>query len=72
MLRGEDDYEDYFEDTMRAGHYENNKKAVDLMLRSSNSIIRDLLTREVDFERNERRSGIYQRRSSLSAEDLFS
>lgn len=49
MLRGEDDYEDYFEDTMRAGHYENNKKAVDLMLRSSNSIIRDLLTREVDL-----------------------
>ena len=39
---------------MRAGHYENNKKAVDLMLRSSNSIIRDLLTREVDFERNEK------------------
>lgn len=26
MLRGEDDYEDYFEDTMRAGHYENNKR----------------------------------------------
>ena len=26
MLRGEEDYEDYFEDTMRAGHYENNKK----------------------------------------------
>ncbi len=25
-LRGEEDYEDYFEDTMRAGHYENNKK----------------------------------------------
>lgn len=24
MLRGEDDYKDYFEDTMRAGHYENN------------------------------------------------
>ena len=23
MLRGEDDYENYFEDTMRAGHYEN-------------------------------------------------
>ena len=43
MLRGEEDYEDYFEDTMRAGHYENDKKAVDLMIRSSNSIIRDLL-----------------------------
>ena len=43
MLRGEDDYDDYFEDTMRAGHYENNPKAVELMIRSSNSIIRDLL-----------------------------
>ena len=41
MLRGEDDYEDYFEDTMRAGHYENNKRAVNLMIRSSNDIIRD-------------------------------
>lgn len=53
MLRGEADYKDYFEDTMRAGHYENDKKAVDLMLRSSNSIIRDLLTRNVNFERNQ-------------------
>lgn len=53
MLRGEEDYEDYFEDTMRAGHYENNRRAVDLMIRSSNSIIRDLLTRSVEFERNE-------------------
>ena len=39
MLRGEEDYEDYFEDTMRAGHYENNKKTVDLMIRSSNLVI---------------------------------
>ena len=39
MLRGEDDYENYFEDTMRAGHYENDKRAVDLMIRSSNEII---------------------------------
>ena len=49
MLRGEDDYENYFEDTMRAGHYENNKRAVDLMIRSSNDIIRDLLRYHVDF-----------------------
>lgn len=52
MLRGESDYEDYFEDTMRAGHYENDKRAVDLMIRSSNSIIRDLLARNVDFQRD--------------------
>ena len=53
MLRGEEDYNDYFEDTMRAGHYENNKKAVELMIRSSNSIIRDLLHRKVTFARGE-------------------
>ena len=51
MLRGEDDYDDYFEETTRAGHYENNPKAVELMIRSSNSIIRDLLNRHVDFAR---------------------
>ena len=51
MLRGEDDYKDYFEDTMRAGHYENNERAVDLMIRSSNDIIRDLVSRKVDFAR---------------------
>ena len=49
MLRGEDDYKDYFEDTMRAGHYENNERAVDLMIRSSNDIIRDLVFRKVDI-----------------------
>ena len=40
VLRGEDDYEPYFEDTMRAGHYENRKESVDLMIRTSNGIIR--------------------------------
>lgn len=53
MLRGEDDYENYFEDTMRAGHYENDRKAVDLMIRSSNSVIRDLIRYGVSFEHEE-------------------
>ena len=53
MLRGEEDYEDYFEDTMRAGHYENNKKTVDLMIRSSNLVIRELIRIGVRFERDE-------------------
>lgn len=51
MLRGEGDYQDYFEDTMRTGHYENDSDAVELMIRSSNSIIRDLLRLGVDFNR---------------------
>lgn len=51
MLRGETDYADYFEDTMRAGHYVNDEKAVELMIRSSNGIIRELIRLGVDFER---------------------
>ena len=54
MMRGEVDYPDYFEDTMKAGHYVNDEKAVELMIRSSNSIIRELLRLGVDFERDEK------------------
>ena len=76
MLRGEEEYEDYFEDTMRAGHYENNKRAVNLMIRSSNDIIRDLLWRNVDFVRAEdgelafTREGAHSRPRILFHEDI--
>ena len=52
MLRGEEDYDNYFEDTMKAGHYENNKASVDVMIRSSNQIAQDLIGYGVDFERD--------------------
>ena len=35
VLRDEADYKSYFEDTMRAGHYENRRESVDIMIRSS-------------------------------------
>ncbi|MGN0243932.1 MAG: L-aspartate oxidase [Lachnospiraceae bacterium] len=53
MLKNEADYPKYFEDTMRAGHYENRKESVDIMLRSSQDVIRDLLDYDVDFQRDE-------------------
>lgn len=53
MLRDEEDYESYFEDTMRAGHYENRKESVDIMIRSSQEIIKDLVNYGVKFEMNE-------------------
>ena len=43
MLHDEDDYDSYFEDTMKAGHYENRKESVDIMIRSSREIIQDLI-----------------------------
>ena len=36
--RDDDDYESYFEDTMKAGHYENRKESVDIMIRSSRAV----------------------------------
>ena len=50
MLRDESDYDSYFEDTMRAGHYENRKESVEIMIRSSQQIIRDLVGYGVEFE----------------------
>lgn len=57
VLRGEEDYDSYFEDTMRAGHYENRKESVDIMIRQSNEIINDLIGYGVDFEKE---NGEYQ------------
>ncbi len=42
VLKNDDDYDSYFEDTMHAGHYENNKESVDIMIRSSRDVINDL------------------------------
>lgn len=52
MLRGEEDYDSYFQDTMKAGHYENNKASVDLMLRSSEQVVKELIHLGVEFERD--------------------
>lgn len=38
---------------MRAGHYENNKESVDIMIRSSPEVIRDLVDYGVEFEKND-------------------
>ena len=53
MLHDKDDYDSYFEDTMKAGHYENRKESVDLMIRSSREIIHDLIGYGVDFQKQE-------------------
>lgn len=50
VLRNNDDYERYFEDTLRAGRYKNNSQAVEVLIRSSRSIIEDLVKLGVNFE----------------------
>ena len=51
MLKDDADYESYFNDTMRAGHYENDRGSVDIMIRSSQDLVRDLLSYGVEFQR---------------------
>lgn len=48
VLHDDDDYDSYFEDTMRAGHYENRKESVDIMIRGSQDVIHDLIGYGVD------------------------
>ena len=75
MLRDEADYESYFEDTMKAGHYENRKESVDIMIRGSRDIIRQLVEYGVDFEKkgNEflfTREGAHSKPRILFHEDI--
>ena len=49
VLKSEDDYDSFFEDTMRAGHYENRKESVDMMIRSSRTVIDELVHYGVCF-----------------------
>ena len=76
MLRDEDDYDGYFEDTLRAGHYENDVISVELMIRGSKDVINDLISYGVDFKRNEdgslafTREGAHGRPRILYHEDI--
>ncbi len=66
VLRGPEDYDSYFEDTMRAGHYENRRESVDIMLRESRQAIDTLLDLGVRFEKNADGSLKYTREGAHS------
>ena len=51
-LQGDGDYESFFEDTLKAGHGENNPDAVECMIRSSIDTINELVSLGVDFTKN--------------------
>lgn len=50
-LQGQDDYESFFNDTMAAGHGENNRRIVDCMINSSIETTDELISLGVDFAR---------------------
>ena len=53
VLKTEDDYDSFFEDTLKAGHYENRKESVDIMIRSSREVINELIDYGVEFARED-------------------
>ncbi len=52
VLRDENDYDSFYEDTMRAGHYENTPESVDIMIRESRRVIEDLVSFGVRFKKS--------------------
>lgn len=65
-MLGEKDYDLYFEDTMKAGRYENNKESVRVMIQSSRQIIEELIDFGVDFEKDEDGNLLYTREGAHS------
>lgn len=51
VLKDDADYDSFYEDTMRAGHYENRPESVDMMIRSSRAVIQELIEYGVEFAR---------------------
>ena len=54
VKRGEGDYESFFNDTLKAGHYENDKNSVEIMINNSEDVVKDLLDIGVQFNRDEK------------------
>ncbi len=53
VLKDKNDFDDYFEDTMRAGHYKNRKESVKIMIEESPQIIEELIGFGVEFDKDE-------------------
>lgn len=76
MLRNEEDYQSYFDDTMKAGHGENDPVSVEIMIRSSQDVIRDLVSYGVEFAKSEdgalafTREGAHSHKRILFHEDI--
>lgn len=76
VLRDENDYDSFMEDTLKAGHYENRRESVDIMIRSSREVINELIGYGVDFakqangELNYTREGCHSKARILFHEDI--
>lgn len=71
MLKEESDFECFVEDTMRAGHYENDKTSVEIMIRTSQEVVKDLQEYGADFQKNEKGELLFTREGAHSAKRII-
>lgn len=71
MLKDESDFESFFEDTMKAGHYENDKESVEIMIRSSKDVVEDLVSWGADFQKEEDGSLAFTREGAHSSKRII-
>ena len=66
ILKNEDDYQSFFNDTVKAGHGENDRTSVDIMISSSMDLLKDLLSYGVDFQRDKNGELLYTKEGAHS------
>ena len=71
MLKDESDYERFFEDTLKAGHYENDKTSVEIMIRSSQEVVEELIAYGARFQKDENGQLAYTREGAHSAKRII-
>ena len=52
VLRDEKDFDSFFQDTLKAGHFENDRVSIEIMINSSQEVIRNLIHYGVPFQQN--------------------
>lgn len=75
VLRDENDFDSFFEDTLKAGHHKNKRESVEIMISSSRKIIDELIEFGVDFENKDgellyTREGAHSKPRILYHEDV--
>lgn len=71
MLKEPGDYDSYFEDTLKAGHYENDRTSVEIMIKSSPDVVEDLVSYGVDFQKEADGSFSFTREGAHSVKRIL-
>lgn len=71
MLKEESDYQSFFEDTLKAGHYENDKTSVEIMIRTSPEIVNDLISYGAVFQKDKKGELAFTREGAHSEKRII-